>query len=68
MTSGQSDLGLAVAVESAAAGRARRAQFDPALLRVIRADPDDLAAHRAWVDKLKAAGGGISLWPEDAQA
>jgi DNA polymerase-3 subunit epsilon len=68
MTSGQSDLGLAVAVESAAAGRARRAQFDPALLRVVSAHADDLAAHRVWVDKLKAAGGGVSLWPEDAQA
>lgn len=68
MTSGQSDLGLAVAVESAAAGRARRVQFDPAQLRVIRADAEDLAAHLTWVDKLKAAGGGISLWPEDAQA
>jgi hypothetical protein len=35
---------------------------------VVSAHADDLAAHRVWVDKLKAAGGGVSLWPEDAQA
>jgi DNA polymerase III subunit epsilon len=68
MTSGQTDLGLAVAVESAAAASARRVSFDPALLRVVAAAPEDLDAHRAWVDKLRGASGGRSLWPEAAEA
>lgn len=68
MTSGQTDLGLAVIAETAAAAGARRVQFDPALLRVTPATMDDLDAHRVWVEKLKAAGGGRSLWPEAANA
>ncbi|SDD09136.1 DNA polymerase III subunit epsilon [Aquimonas voraii] len=68
MTSGQTDLGLAVAAESAAAASARRVSFDPGQLRVVAASEDDLQAHRAWVDKLRGASGGRSLWPEAAEA
>jgi DNA polymerase-3 subunit epsilon len=68
MTSGQTDLGLAVAVESEASGRARRIAFDPAQLRVIAAGDADLAAHRAWIERLRAASGGRSLWPEESPA
>jgi DNA polymerase-3 subunit epsilon len=68
MTSGQTDLGLAVAAETASSARARRVQFDAALLRVVAASSDDLDAHRAWVTKLKPASGGRSLWPEEAEA
>jgi DNA polymerase-3 subunit epsilon len=68
MTSGQTDLGLAVVAESAAAASARRVSFDPGQLRVVAASEDDLQTHRAWIDKLKGASGGRSLWPEAAEA
>jgi DNA polymerase-3 subunit epsilon len=68
MTSGQTDLGLAVAAESAAAASARRVSFDPGQLRVVAASEGDLQAHSAWVDKLRGASGGRSLWPEAAEA
>lgn len=64
LTSGQSDLGLAPAAESSSAAVSRRAQYDPAQLRRIAASEEERTAHLAWVERLRAASGGRSLWPE----
>ena len=67
LTSGQSDLGLVATPESEGAGARHRMSFDPAALRRIEASGDERAAHLAWVERLRGASGGRSLWPEAAE-
>ncbi|MCG6116743.1 MAG: DNA polymerase III subunit epsilon [Aquimonas sp.] len=68
LTSGQSDLSLAPTIESSSESARRRVQFDPVLLPRVHASEEECAAHRVWVERLRAASGGRSLWPEAVDA
>lgn len=64
LTSGQGDLGFAVASEQAVVTIER--SFETASLprRVLRATPEEAAAHRARVEKI-ARKAGRCLWPDE---
>lgn len=66
MTGGQVSLSLGGGMESAgAAARAeqvRRLDAQRAVLRVIRADDEELTAHRACLQTIGKAAGGESVW------
>lgn len=64
MTAGQSDLGLSPVAVDAAAVALRPARFDAAALRRISAHADEIDAHQRWIERLRGARGGESLWPE----
>jgi DNA polymerase III subunit epsilon len=64
MTAGQTDLGLAPAVQDPIAVALRPARFDPSALPRIGARADEVEAHQRWIERLRAARGGESLWPE----
>ena len=74
MTAGQGDLGLGHAsIEPAAArhspqGMSATASGLAASARVQRANADELAAHRARLERIAKKSGGRTLWPADGEA
>lgn len=66
LTRGQDSLGIEVAGGSDE--KALEPLPDMALLKVIRATPEELAAHEAQLDKIDKACKGVSLWRFDPAA
>lgn len=64
LTRGQDslDIGLNASTNTSDKNSLGTALVRPANLRVLRASPDDLAAHQAMVEKLQQASGGKAVW------
>ncbi len=66
MTAGQGDLGLALeSIEEAKNARVS-APIEGSRLRVLRASPDELEAHRRRIEALEAASHGRCIWTRGA--
>jgi DNA polymerase-3 subunit epsilon len=62
MTGGQATLTLDGSTAASGAGAATRLGARPVGLRVVRATPEELAAHERSLDALDKASGGATLW------
>jgi len=70
MTGGQAELGLAAETSGPSTGPKRRKKISRKNLKlvVLRATPEELAAHEATLDRLDRAGGRPCLWRQPAPA
>ncbi len=66
LTAGQGDLGLAPAGDGRAAQAARLQAPASGAQRVLRASPEEAAAHEERLQKIATKAGGKRLWPEAA--
>jgi len=67
MTGGQATLGLNAASQAAIFGRAQPQRMDRQGLKltVLKATPEEAAAHEAWLDEIDKQSGGKCVWRSD---